>query len=79
MLVNSPSAKARSVCERLREELSQHRFESPAASFYITVSIGFVSITAEHNDTSNDMMQMASQALREAKALGPNRVEEFRR
>ena len=79
MLVNSPSAEARSACERLGQELSQHRFESPASPLYITVSIGFVSINAEHNDTSNDIMEMASRALRQAKELGPNRVEEFRR
>ncbi len=78
MLVNSPSAEARTVCERLRQDLSQHPFESPASPLFITVSIGFVSLDAEHHYGPNDIMEMASQALQQAKTLGPNRVEAYK-
>ncbi len=78
MLVNSPSGKARTVCERLGQDLTQHPFESPASPLFITVSIGFVSLDAEHNYGPNDIMEMASQALQQAKTLGRNRVEAYK-
>jgi hypothetical protein len=78
MLVNSPTAQAQSVCERLRQDLSEHPFESHASSLHITVSIGLVSVNAEQNETPGDIMEMASKALQQAKALGRNRVEAYK-
>lgn len=79
MLINSPSAEARNVCERLRQELSEHRFESYSSPLYITVSIGFVSLDADTEVNAHDVMGMASEAVQKAKALARNRVEEYER
>jgi hypothetical protein len=78
MLVNSPTAQAQTVCERLRQDLAEHPFESHASSLHITVSIGLVSLNAEQNDTPSDIIEMASKALQQAKALGRNRVEAYK-
>ena len=77
MLVNSPPTQAQSVCERLRQDLSEHPFECHASSLRISVSIGFVSISAEQNRTPAEIMEMASKALQKAKGLGQNRVEAY--
>ncbi len=78
MLVNSPSSKAQTVCERLRQDLSAHNFESHASSLHISVSIGLVSFTPEQDYRPDDIMEMASKALQKAKTLGRNRVEAYK-
>ena len=78
MLVNTPSTQAQSVCERLRQDLSEHRFECHDSSLHISVSIGFVSINTEQNHTPAEIIEMASKALQQAKALGQNRVEAYK-
>jgi len=77
MLVNNPSNQARGVCERLRQDLYDHPFECHTPPLHISVSIGFVSATAEQNHTPAEIMEMASKALLRAKALGQNRVEAY--
>jgi diguanylate cyclase (GGDEF)-like protein len=77
ILVNSPSTQAQSVCDRLRQDLSEHPFESHASSLHISVSIGFASIDAERSHTPAEILEMASKALQQAKARGQNRVEAY--
>jgi diguanylate cyclase (GGDEF)-like protein len=78
MLVNSSSAKALTVCERFRQDLSEHTLESHASSLYISVSIGFVSFDPGQNSRPEEIMEMASKAVQQAKALGGNRVEAYK-
>jgi diguanylate cyclase (GGDEF)-like protein len=78
LLVNSPSAKAQTVCERLRQDLSTHNFESHSLPLHISVSIGLVSLNPEQDYRPEDLMDMASKALQQAKALGRNRVEAYK-
>jgi len=78
MLINSPDDKARSVCERFKRLLSEHCFEAQASPVYMTASIGYVSLNTGVNESALDFVKMASQALREAKKAGRNRVVEYR-
>ena len=78
MLVNSPLAIAQTVCERFRHELSEKAFETHSSPLYITVSIGFASLNRDPGKSANELMEMVSQALQEAKKLGPNRVKSYK-
>lgn len=77
MLINSPTAQAKRVCERLWQDLTEHNFEGHASSLHISVSIGFVSINAEQNPAPAEIIERASKALQRAKALGKNPVEAY--
>jgi len=77
MLFNSPADRVRTMCERFRRLLSEHCFETHPSPLYITASFGFASLNPGLNETAVDLMEMASQALGQAKKSGRNCVAEY--
>jgi diguanylate cyclase (GGDEF)-like protein len=64
---------ARALAEGLREKVAQSRFVFQNESIRVTISIG-VSMLAEHDKTSLDLIRNADVKLYEAKRGGRNRV-----
>lgn len=77
VLVNSPIDKARSACERLRQLLSEQALEGHSSPIYVTASMGFVALEAGIYQSGADLIEMATRALRDAKAMGRNRVHAY--
>jgi len=77
ILVNSPSTQTQMVCERFRRLLSEHRFQAQSTPVFVTVSIGYVSLKQQPDKSAEALMEMAYQALKQAKISGKNCVKEY--
>lgn len=65
---------ARSVAERVREEIANTPFSVSNQSLGVTVSVGVASLKADAEDSMQDLLKRADRALYEAKNSGRNRV-----
>lgn len=75
ILPNCSLAKAESIAERLRQNMSIHRISSDAVSLNITFSLGGVSTENHSKDvTAEEFIMAADEALLEAKNKGRNCV-----
>jgi diguanylate cyclase (GGDEF)-like protein len=77
MLINSSSTQTQMACERFRKLLSEHCFEVRSSPVFVTVSIGYISLKQEPDKSAEDLMEMAHQALKQAKTSGKNCVKEY--
>jgi diguanylate cyclase (GGDEF)-like protein len=75
LLPAAEPAGARRVAERLRSRLAAERFDAPAGSFQVTMSIGLVA-TSGPRPILAALLERADKALYRAKAEGRNRVVE---
>ena len=72
VLAETDAAAARSVCEKLRAAVAQHKWSSIHPGLSLTVSIGF---SADTSGSSHDrMLALADRNLYSAKAAGRDRV-----
>lgn len=74
LLINSTEDETRTVCERFREQLSQHVFAENQSPVVVTASIGFAAWEQDMVMTAQELMQRASEYLEQVKALGGDRV-----
>jgi diguanylate cyclase (GGDEF)-like protein len=77
ILINSPSTQTQMVCERFRRLLPEYCFEAHSSPVFVTVSIGYVSLKQWRNTSPEAFMEMAYQALKQAKISGKNYVKEY--
>jgi diguanylate cyclase len=73
VLIGTPLAIAREVCERLRRSVAEHDWQQLRDGLRVTISVGLCSV-----DTASDMRELLEQAdglLYAAKRGGRNRVE----
>ena len=70
---------ARDVAEELRTEVEQAGIFHAKLAYHevVTISLGVSAITPELNNTANDLLKQADEALYQAKSNGRNRVETF--
>jgi len=66
--------QARNLAERLAHKIASREFEHQGDSFNVTVSAGVASLDPALNDTGQELLRRADQALYQAKADGRNRV-----
>lgn len=72
LLSNAHQGGAIRIAERIRESIAQLRFQSPKGDFGISASIG--TATLRHNETCDQLLERADQAMYTAKHSGRNRV-----
>lgn len=77
ILPNTQPEKAWIVCERFREVVAGHRFKCGSSEFSMTISIGIASYDSGTNRSALEFLEMADQALYQAKNAGRNRVVEY--
>jgi diguanylate cyclase (GGDEF)-like protein len=79
LLPHTPIARAQSVAERIREELSARSSCHPKLNHEVTMSIGIASLETDHPTSADALVSMADRALYIAKGLGKNRIVTFSR
>lgn len=72
LLPDTSIAKAREVCERLRQQVAQTSFSDIVPGLTVTVSIGLALL--EYNDDGKQLLIDADRALYQAKSQGRNTV-----
>lgn len=72
MLRDADEARAREVCERIRQRVAGHDWAAVAPGLAVTLSAGLAS-APPYDETA--LATRADRALYRAKALGRNRVE----
>jgi len=77
LLLNSAGPKALKACERFRRRLSDTPFKENGTPIHVTASIGGVSVSPAVVESAEELVQLASRALRRAKEKGKNRVEMY--
>jgi len=71
---NTGEDESRAVCERIRRAMEERPVTHNGIEIPVTASIGLVTGTGE--DTGDELVELADQALYRAKAKGRNRVEQ---
>jgi diguanylate cyclase (GGDEF)-like protein len=77
ILPDTQPNEARIVCERFRRTVAGHIFRHGGSNFRITVSVGMASYCSDEYKSPAQFLEMADQALYDAKARGRDRVVEF--
>lgn len=77
ILPDSDIEKAKVASERFRKLMGKHIFKCRTGEFSITVSIGIASLFSSKDQSPEQLVQCADQALYRAKEMGRNRVVEF--
>jgi two-component system cell cycle response regulator len=78
VLTNAVPKNALVVCERFREKVASHEFESEGARFHVTVSIGIAPYKSLKNPpTVSNLVAAADKALYKAKEAGRNQVRVY--
>ena len=72
VLPNTPSAKARQICERLQENLAEHDWSSLLEDVPLTVSVGIAQV--EDLDSLEKLMGRADSNLFKAKKTGRSQI-----
>jgi diguanylate cyclase (GGDEF)-like protein len=76
LLVESDLASAEFMAERIRDAIQSVPFKDSKHSASVTACIGVAGLGPDHKDQQmSDLFHSASEALRSAKAAGPNHVE----
>jgi hypothetical protein len=73
ILTNIQPQEAIVVCERFRQMVAVHRFEHNSSRFHITASVGIASFSSA-TESPMELLEVADQALYQAKAGGRNKV-----
>ncbi len=76
ILPNTPSDMGHYVAEQMRMGVEDLKVEhkSSTAGNVVTISLGVVTMVPEHNKTTDELINLADQALYEAKANGRNQT-----
>lgn len=74
LLPDTPEEGARSVAEKIREEIGHTDFRVSDDVLNLTVSIGICSLIPERADQAKELFEMADNALYSAKTQGRNQV-----
>jgi two-component system cell cycle response regulator len=69
--------EAKNVCERFREQVSDHDFRLGSSSIRVTISAGIAMYNGYFSKNAEDIISEADQALYKSKRNGRNRVSEF--
>lgn len=77
ILPNTDIENAVIMGERLRQMVASHKFEFDTSRFQVTISMGVAVFSDSQVGSSDELIQMADQALYQAKEGGRNRVVEF--
>ena len=76
VLPNTRPEKAHIVCQRFREMVAGHQFKHNSSKFQVTPSIGTASLSESKSGSPEKLVDLADQALYQAKDGGRNRVVE---
>jgi GGDEF domain-containing protein len=64
------------MAERIRDAIQANPFKDMKHVVSVTACVGVAGLAADHKDPQmSDLFHSASEALRSAKAAGPNRIE----
>ncbi len=74
ILYNTREESAEAVCDRFRENVAEHVFQTEDEEFSVTLSIGIVQFDPTAAPSTRDLVVMADKALYQAKNAGRNRV-----
>ncbi len=77
ILPNTDVKMAMIIGERMRQMMASHTFEFNSLQFQVTVSVGIAAFDESQETSSDDLIEMADQALYQAKETGRNKVVEF--
>lgn len=77
VLTETAAEGAAKFCERLRESIQNHTFESGADLMKLTASIGFATTLPGEVINARNFVRRADHALYQSKRAGRNRVSEF--
>ena len=78
LLLETDLAGAEFVAERVRDAISSQVYRTDKLTAKLTASMGVAGIRAEQQDAKmSDLMHSSSEALRSAKAAGPNKIEVY--
>ncbi len=77
ILPSTGPEKAHIVCERFRKTVARHDFLFNQALFRVTVSAGIASYDGGADQSPTELLNLADQALYQAKEMGRNRVVEY--
>jgi diguanylate cyclase (GGDEF)-like protein len=76
LLIETDLAGGEFVSERARDAIQSQPFKTDKVSATLSACIGVAGISADQQDARmSDLIHSASEALRSAKAAGPNRIE----
>jgi diguanylate cyclase (GGDEF)-like protein len=76
VLPETDLAGAEFVAERIRDSIANREFSADKHSAKLTTCVGISGFAADHAEgTLSDLLKNANEALRSAKAVGPNRIE----
>jgi len=75
VLPNTSLEKARAVCERFREMVAGYSFKFHSHDIRLTISIGIANFKGLSNQSAEEMVAVADNALYKAKHSGRNRVD----
>ena len=70
LFVNTGRDAAETACERFRRLLSEYSFNSDDSPIFIRASIGFATLSHGEDKTDQDLLNMASTAMKNAKEAG---------
>lgn len=78
LLCETDLAGAEFMAERLRDSIQSAPFKNEKQSIKLTATLGVAGITADQtNQKMSDLLHIATEALRSAKANGTNRIEVY--
>jgi two-component system, cell cycle response regulator len=78
LLSDTDLAGAEFIAERVRDIIQSAPFKNDKQMIRLTATVGVAGITAEHaEERMTDLLRIATEALRSAKANGSNRVEVY--
>ncbi|WP_243546257.1 GGDEF domain-containing protein [Pseudodesulfovibrio tunisiensis] len=75
LLAGAGTVKAKQMLNRVRNQLGSIRFDSPQGAFNVTCSIGLTCYKGAVDLSTAEFIELADQALYEAKRAGKNRLE----
>ncbi len=74
ILPDTSLEKARTLCDRFRERVNEHRFTYEELSLHITTSVGVAALPSDGLITGRHLVDLADKALYQAKNQGRNQV-----
>jgi diguanylate cyclase (GGDEF)-like protein len=78
LLSDTDLAGAEFIAERVRDIIQSTPFKNDKQMIRLTATVGVAGLTSEHaEERMTDLLRIATEALRSAKANGANRVEVY--